>query len=78
MEKRPNTWNPDENNQGSSVPGLEHPGAKRPWIGASGSPGGRRSGGGKKRQGEQVQEPGKEENENKKSKREEERGEGEE
>ena len=78
MEERPNTWNPDRNNQGSSAPGREHPGAKRPWIGASGAPGGRRSGDGEKQQGGQVREPGMEENEDKKSKRREERGEGEE
>ena len=36
--KRSNTWNPDRNNRGSYAPGLEHPGARLPWIGASGSP----------------------------------------
>ena len=41
MDKQPNTWNPDGNNQGSSAPGLEHPGVKRSWMGASGAPGGR-------------------------------------
>ena len=41
MEKRPNTWNPDGNNQESSARGLEHPGARRPWMGASGAAGGR-------------------------------------
>ena len=40
MEKRPNTWNPEENNQRSSAPGLEHRRARRPWMGASGAPGG--------------------------------------
>ena len=78
MEKRPNGWNPDGNNRGSSAAGWEHQGARCPWIGASGAPGGRRSSGGKRRQGEQVQEPGKGENEDKKSKRREQRGEGEE
>ena len=33
--------------RGSSAPGQVHPGARRPWKGASGAPGGRRGGGGK-------------------------------
>ena len=41
-EKWPTTWNQDEDNRGSSAPGLVHPGARPPWIGSSGAPGGRK------------------------------------
>ena len=30
-EKRPTTWNPDEDNRGGSAPGQVHPGARRPY-----------------------------------------------
>ena len=70
-------WNPDDDNRGSSTPGLVHQGARRPWIGASGALGGRRSGGSKKRQGVHAQEAGTVEREDEKNKRREEGGEGE-
>ena len=36
-KKRTNAWNSDENTRGSSAAGLEHPGKRRPWTGASGA-----------------------------------------
>ena len=67
-KKQTNAWNSDENTRGGKAPGLqhprgrghglEHPGKRRPWTGASGVAKGGGCDGSKKRQGEQAQEQG--------------------